>query len=82
MPDGGIVQGAARNCYHPLLALLRPSNIDVATGALKHLARIVAQIRQVWPDVHTLQVYHSNELSSPMMESNCKNCGSGTNNSM
>jgi len=36
---------------HPLLALLRPSNIDVATGAVKHLARIVARIRQTWPDV-------------------------------
>jgi hypothetical protein len=36
---------------HPLLALLRPSNIDAPTGALKHLARIVARIRQVWPEV-------------------------------
>jgi hypothetical protein len=36
---------------HPLLALLRPSNIDAACGAVKHLARIVAHIRQVWPDV-------------------------------
>lgn len=36
---------------HPLLALLRPSNIDAPTGALKHLARIVARIREVWPDV-------------------------------
>ena len=33
------------------MALLRPSDIDVPTGALKHLARIVAQIRAVWPDV-------------------------------
>jgi hypothetical protein len=36
---------------HPLLALLRPANIDVATGSVKHLARIVARIREVWPDV-------------------------------
>jgi hypothetical protein len=36
---------------HPLLALLRPSNIDVATGAVKHLTRIVARIRLVWPNV-------------------------------
>lgn len=36
---------------HPLLALLRPSNLDGATGAVKHLARIVARIRLVWPDV-------------------------------
>lgn len=36
---------------HPLLALLRPSNIDTPTGLLKHLIRIVAQIRQRWPHV-------------------------------
>jgi Transposase DDE domain group 1 len=36
---------------HPLLALLRPSNIDNTTGLLKHLARIVARLRQVWPGV-------------------------------
>jgi hypothetical protein len=34
-----------------LLALLRPSNIDTATGLLKHLARIVAHIRRHWPQV-------------------------------
>jgi hypothetical protein len=34
---------------HPLLALLRPANIDSATGLLKHLARIVTHIRQRWP---------------------------------
>jgi hypothetical protein len=36
---------------HPLLALLRPANIDAATGAVKHVARIVARIRAVWPNV-------------------------------
>jgi Transposase DDE domain group 1 len=36
---------------HPLLALLRPSNIDASTGALKHLIRIIARIRQAWPHV-------------------------------
>jgi Transposase DDE domain group 1 len=36
---------------HPLLALLRPSDIDACAGAQKHLARIVARIRQVWPRV-------------------------------
>jgi hypothetical protein len=36
---------------HPLLALLRPANLDAATGSVKHLARIVARIREVWPDV-------------------------------
>jgi hypothetical protein len=36
---------------HPLLALLRPADIDASTGALKHLARIVEHIRQHWPHV-------------------------------
>jgi hypothetical protein len=36
---------------HPLLALLRPANIDASTGALKHVARIIARIRQAWPGV-------------------------------
>src|SRR3954469_582350 len=36
---------------HPLLALLRPSNLDASTGALKHLARIIARLRQHWPGV-------------------------------
>jgi hypothetical protein len=36
---------------HPLLALLRPSDIDACTGALKHVARIVAQLRERWPGV-------------------------------
>lgn len=36
---------------HPLLALLRPSDIDAAAGAVKHLDRIVRRIRQTWPNV-------------------------------
>jgi hypothetical protein len=36
---------------HPLLALLRPSDIDACTGAVKHLARIVKRIREAWPAV-------------------------------
>jgi hypothetical protein len=36
---------------HPLLALLRPANIDTATGLVKHLARIIAHIRRHWPEV-------------------------------
>jgi hypothetical protein len=36
---------------HPLLALLRPANIDPSTGALKHLARIIARLRECWPGV-------------------------------
>jgi hypothetical protein len=34
---------------HPLLALLRPADIDTTTGALKHLIRIISRIRQAWP---------------------------------
>jgi hypothetical protein len=36
---------------HPLLAVLRPSDIDGAAGATKHLARIVERVRAAWPDV-------------------------------
>jgi len=36
---------------HPLLAMLRPSNIDACAGALKHVSRIVAHLRQRWPNV-------------------------------
>jgi hypothetical protein len=39
---------------HPLLALLRPSNIDNAVGVLKHLARIIARLRACWPAVAIL----------------------------
>lgn len=39
---------------HPLLALLRPSDIDEALGTLKHLARIVQRIRQAWPKTKTV----------------------------
>jgi len=39
---------------HPLLALLRPSNIDASTGALRHVARIVARLRQAWPGVQVV----------------------------
>lgn len=39
---------------HPLLALLRPSNIDASTGLLKHLERIVTRLRQQWPGVPIL----------------------------
>src|SRR3954453_11556707 len=36
---------------HLLLARLRPSDIDAAAGSIKHLGRIVAQIREAWPGV-------------------------------
>jgi hypothetical protein len=36
---------------HPLLALLRPADIDACTGLLKQLERIVAHVRRHWPGV-------------------------------
>jgi Transposase DDE domain group 1 len=39
---------------HPLLALLRPADIDASTGALKHLSRIIGRIRQAWPGVQVV----------------------------
>ena len=39
---------------HPLLALLRPADIDASMGLLKHLQRIVAKIRQAWPQVRII----------------------------
>jgi hypothetical protein len=39
---------------HPLLALLRPADLDEPVGLLKHLKRIVAYLRHVWPNVPIL----------------------------
>lgn len=36
---------------HLLCARLRPSNIDASAGCVEELERIVARIRQVWPEV-------------------------------
>jgi len=36
---------------HLLLARLRPSDIDAAAGSVKHLTRIVEQVRAAWPEV-------------------------------
>jgi hypothetical protein len=36
---------------HRLCARLRPSDIDASAGSVKHLQRIVAQIREAWPRV-------------------------------
>jgi Transposase DDE domain group 1 len=61
---GRFFHGYYRNyCYlplyifcgdHLLCARLRPSDIDASAGALKQLQRIVAQIRQVWPEVEVV----------------------------
>jgi len=36
---------------HLLCARLRPANIDASAGAVEELKRVVAQIRQSWPEV-------------------------------
>ena len=36
---------------HLLCARLRPSNIDASAGCVEEVARIVARIRQTWPEV-------------------------------
>ena len=36
---------------HLLCARLRPSDIDACAGSVKHLKRIVAQLREAWPEV-------------------------------
>jgi len=38
----------------PLLALLRPSNIDASQGTLKQLQRILPKLRAAWPEVKIL----------------------------
>src|ERR1700747_3051589 len=39
---------------HLLAAKLRPANIDASAGSIEEMARIVAQIRQRWPQVRIL----------------------------
>jgi hypothetical protein len=61
---GRFFHGYYRNyCYlplyifcgdHLLCARLRPSDIDAAAGAVKHLERIVEQIRAAWPGVEVV----------------------------
>jgi hypothetical protein len=38
----------------PLLALLRPSNIDASAGTVEQLSRIVPKLRQAWPQVRII----------------------------
>jgi hypothetical protein len=38
----------------PLLALLRPSNIDASAGSVTHLQRIVSRLRRAWPQVRII----------------------------
>jgi hypothetical protein len=52
---------------HLLCARLRPSDIDASAGAVKQLKRIVAQIRQVWPQVPILIRADSGFCREPLM---------------
>ena len=63
-------------CYLPLYifcgdqllcAKLRPSDIDGAAGALKHLQRIIAAIRRAWPEVKILIRGDSGFCREPIM---------------
>lgn len=37
--------------HYPLCAKLRPADIDAAAGSLKQVQKLVARIRQAWPEV-------------------------------
>jgi hypothetical protein len=52
---------------HPLLALLRPSNVDNAVGVRKHLARLVARVWECWPGVSILVRGDSGFCRAPLM---------------
>lgn len=52
---------------HLLLARLRPSDIDASAGALKQLVRIVAKIRQAWPEVQIVVRGDSGFCREPIM---------------
>jgi hypothetical protein len=51
----------------PLLALLRPANIDASAGTVEHLARIVPKLRSAWPDVRIIVRGDSGFCREPIM---------------
>jgi len=51
----------------PLLALLRPSNIDASAGTVEQLARIVPRLRQAWPEVRIIVRGDSGFCREPIM---------------
>jgi hypothetical protein len=57
---------------HLLCARLRPSDIDASAGSVRELSRIVAQIRQSWPDVQIIIRGDSGFCREPIM-SWCEN---------
>lgn len=52
---------------HPLCALLRPSDIDGAAGALKQIQRIVVRLRAEWPDIEIVIRGDSGFCREPIM---------------
>jgi hypothetical protein len=52
---------------HLLCARLRPSDIDASAGALKQVQRIVARIRQTWPQVKIVIRGDSGFCRDPIM---------------
>jgi Transposase DDE domain group 1 len=52
---------------HLLCARLRPADIDAAAGSVKHLERIVAQVRQAWPEVKVTIRADSGFCREPIM---------------
>jgi hypothetical protein len=52
---------------HLLVAKLRPANKDAAAGAVEEVARIVAQIRQRWPETRILLRGDSGFCREPLM---------------
>src|SRR4051812_11852013 len=52
---------------HLLCARLRPADVDAAAGSVKHLGRIVAQVRQAWPEVEVTIRADSGFCREPIM---------------
>ena len=52
---------------HPLLALLRPADIDAYAGSVKHLDRIVKRIRRAWPTVQIVVRGDSGFCREPLL---------------
>lgn len=52
---------------HPLCAQLRPSNIDASAGSLEQVQRIVARLRQQWPNVRIVLRADSGFCREPLM---------------
>jgi Transposase DDE domain group 1 len=76
-PLGRFFHGYYKNfCYlplyifcgdHLLCARLRPADIDAAAGSVKHLKRIVAQVREAWPEVKIVIRADSGFCREPIM---------------